>query len=72
MTPTPTPERLYNVPEVAELLRVNSATVYKLIRERILPAVKIGRRLLVRPSALATFQADQTTTAPAALPGYDD
>ena len=32
-----------NAAEVAEILRVSTKTVYKLIKEKSLPAVKVGR-----------------------------
>ena len=35
------------VPEVAEILRVCTKTVYKLIKENSIPSVKIGREIRV-------------------------
>lgn len=67
--PGPAPVRLLTAAETAELLRIDLATVYRLIRERKLRAVCIGRRKLVRPSDLDQFLADQSTTRP--LPRID-
>ncbi len=36
------PVRFMTTSEVAQLLRVSTATVYKLIRQRQIPALKIG------------------------------
>jgi excisionase family DNA binding protein len=49
---TPT-EYLLTVQEAADRLRVSRWSVYNLIRSRQLRTVKIGRRRLVTPAALA-------------------
>lgn len=46
-------ERLLTINEVAELLRVSRWSVYQLIWSNQLRTLTIGRRRLVRPSALA-------------------
>ena len=46
-------ERLLTIDEVADLLRVSRWSVYQLIWSGQLRTLKIGRRRLVRPSALA-------------------
>jgi excisionase family DNA binding protein len=46
-------ERLLTINEVAELLRVSRWSVYQLIWSGQLHTLTIGRRRLVRPSALA-------------------
>ena len=38
--------------EVAEILRVSTKTVYKLIKEKALPAVKVGRENRIAKSQL--------------------
>lgn len=43
------------VAEVAEILRTSSKTVYKMIRENILPAVKVGRENRVAKSRLIEY-----------------
>jgi len=48
-----TEERLLTILEVAALLRVSKWSVYQLIWSGQLRTLKIGRRRLVRPSALA-------------------
>jgi excisionase family DNA binding protein len=45
--------RLLTVDEAADQLRVSRWTVYNLIRSNQLRTVKIGRRRLVTPAALA-------------------
>jgi excisionase family DNA binding protein len=47
------PERLLTIDEVADLLRVSRWSVYRLIWSEQLRTLKIGRRRLVRPAALA-------------------
>ena len=39
-----TEKMFLNVSEAAELLGVNTITMYKYIREKIIPAVKIGNK----------------------------
>lgn len=46
-------ERLLTINEVADLLRISRWSVYQLIWSGQLRSLKIGRRRLVRPSALA-------------------
>lgn len=51
--------RLYpmalTVPEVAEILRVCTKTVYKLIKENNIPAVKVGREIRVSKVRLIDY-----------------
>lgn len=42
----------FSVTEVAEILRVNSATVYRLVRRRDLPGLKIGGKWRFNRDAL--------------------
>ena len=43
------------VPEVAEILRVCTKTVYKLIKEDTIPSVKIGREIRVPKGRLIEY-----------------
>ena len=43
------------VPEVAEILRVCTKTVYKLIKEDTIPSVKIGREIRVPKGRLIDY-----------------
>jgi excisionase family DNA binding protein len=45
----------YSVPEVMVLLGINRDRVYELIRDRQLPARKLGRRTLVTRTDLENF-----------------
>lgn len=47
-------KKLYTVKEVADILRVNTDSVYNLIKSKQLSAVKIGT-IKIRPEALDTF-----------------
>lgn len=53
--PTAPAPTLLTVAETAELLRCGQTTVYQLIKDGRLASVKIGRRRLVRASAVAAF-----------------
>lgn len=46
---------LLTVAEVAELFRVSSMTVYRLIRNGELPAVRVGRSYRVREEDLQSY-----------------
>lgn len=48
-------ESLYTPADVAVKLHVNKSTVYKLIRDNRLPAVRIGRSYRVLPQDLRVF-----------------
>ena len=50
--------------EVAEILRVSTKTVYKLIKEKTLPAVKVGRENRIAKSQLIDYlqQKDRTSS----------
>lgn len=43
------------VPEVAEILRVSTKTVYKLLAEKTIPSVKIGREHRVAKALLIDY-----------------
>lgn len=53
--PTAPAPTLLTVTETAELLRCGQTMVYQLIKDGRLASVKIGRRRLVRASAVAEF-----------------
>lgn len=53
LVPTSHPESLLTIEEAADRLRVSRWSVYNLIRANQLRTVKIGRRRLVSPAALA-------------------
>ena len=55
LTPTATAERVLRVREVADHLDVDADTVYRLIRENRIRAIRLGRVLRVPQSALADF-----------------
>lgn len=54
------PEKLLEVEEVADLLRLHVKTVYEKARSGELPGVKIGRGWRFRPSDVAAYQASLT------------
>lgn len=55
-----------NAAEVAEILRVSIKTVYKLIKEKSLPAVKVGRENRIAKSQLIDYlqQKDKPSSNP--------
>ncbi|SDM35760.1 DNA binding domain-containing protein, excisionase family [Lentzea albidocapillata subsp. violacea] len=46
------PPTFYTVPEAAEILRVDAATVYRAIREDAFPAVRVRTRYVVPAQAV--------------------
>ncbi len=52
-------DELLTVAEVAEMLRVSTMTVYRLIRTGELPAVRVGRNYRVRRADLDTYLHEQ-------------
>ncbi len=55
--------RFLTVQEVAELLRVSSMTVYRLIKAGDLPAVRVGRSFRVRDVDVDGYLASRYTQA---------
>lgn len=55
-----------NVKEVAKILRVSTKTAYKLIDERKLPAVKVGRSYRIAKSDIVSYlrQKDKQSSNP--------
>lgn len=54
---------LLTVKEVAEMTRLAIPTVYKLAKERKLPHIRIGDRVLVKESDLEAFLAKSAVEA---------
>lgn len=52
-------DELLTVAEVAEMLRVSTMTVYRLIRTGELPAVRVGRNYRVRRADLDAYLQEQ-------------
>jgi excisionase family DNA binding protein len=55
--------RFLTVNEVADLMRVSSMTVYRLIKSGDLPAVRVGKSYRVREEDLDGYLARQYTQA---------
>lgn len=53
--PRPAQELTWTVPEAARLIGVSSDVAYSLIARGDLPALRIGRRLVVAKTALAEW-----------------
>ena len=47
--------RLLTIPDVAEVLRVRPPRAYELVREGVLPAVRIGRQIRVSEDILRAW-----------------
>ena len=57
---------LYDVPKVAKLTRLSTATIWRLIRSGELESVKVGSRRLVAPEAIIAWKrrlAEQAASA---------
>jgi excisionase family DNA binding protein len=54
------PDSLLDVPEATRLLGVSRSSLFELLRTGQLPAVKLGRRTLIRSSELRRFIANLT------------
>jgi excisionase family DNA binding protein len=55
--------RFLTVAEVADLMRVSSMTVYRLIKAGDLPAVRVGRSFRVRDTDVDAYLASRYTQA---------
>ncbi|HEY5165597.1 MAG TPA: helix-turn-helix domain-containing protein [Acidimicrobiia bacterium] len=55
--------RFLTVQEVADLMRVSSMTVYRLIKAGDLPAVRVGRSFRVRDVDVNTYLSSRYTQA---------
>ena len=58
-----TEARLLTVHEVAGLLRVSRMTVYRMIKEGEMPAVRVGRGYRLREDDVDTYLSDRYTEA---------
>ena len=47
--------KLYTITEIAEILRVTQRTIYSYIKEKELPAIKIGKHWRVRHEHFEEF-----------------
>ena len=55
-------EKLMTPDEVAELLRLKKSTVYAYVLRKKIPYLKIGTKLLFKPSAIAAWVEAQNCT----------
>jgi excisionase family DNA binding protein len=55
MTRMPTQDRFLTVREVAELMRVSTMTVYRLIKQGDLAAARVGRSYRLRESEIEAY-----------------
>ena len=55
IVPAPLPARLFTAAETAEILNVSLRTVRRLIAQKKLPTVRVGRSVRIRPAALAAL-----------------
>ena len=53
---------IYEVEEVAEMLKISKATVYKLLQEKKLKSIRIARKYLVTKKAIYEFIYGTTET----------
>jgi len=58
-----TEARLLTVTEVADLLRVSRMTVYRMIKEGDMAAVRVGRSYRLREDDVDTYLSDRYTEA---------
>lgn len=57
------PQMVYTVEETAEILKVSSKTVYRLVERKMLAAIKALRHLRITKKSLDQFLATSTTEA---------
>ena len=55
-------EKYYTIDEVAELLKVSKMTLYRYIKSKKLPAIKLGKEYRVSASDLQAFLDSNKTT----------
>lgn len=63
-TPTPIVERLLNYREAGKLLGVTERTIWTLVDQGELPAVRFGRSVRIDPADLRNYINRSKTTAP--------
>ena len=49
------PSRLLTVPDVSEILRLSQRQIWRLIRDGRLPALRVGRRVLIEPESVVAL-----------------
>ena len=54
--------------EVAEVMRVSTMTVYRLIKSGELRAIRVGKHLRIRGNDVATFLDDRVVPTPVGIP----
>jgi len=65
-------KRVLTIGEVAEIIRVHPATIYRLVKKGELPAFKIGGNWRINPHALDAWLAagSQALLIPSLRPSY--
>jgi len=58
----------YSIQETAEAIGLHPNTVYELVQQGKLPALKLGRKILISKLELAKWLAGQSNTNPPAGP----
>ena len=48
-------DRVYTVPEIAQILRISTKTTYQLIKEGDLPAIRVRGQIRITSEALAEY-----------------
>lgn len=51
---------VYEVPEIAALLKINLAKAYELARRKDFPAIRIGRRIVIPKAAFERWLDNQS------------
>ena len=54
------PNRVFTVPEAADVLKISRSLAYELIARRELPAIRLGRRIIVPARAIEALLATAT------------
>jgi excisionase family DNA binding protein len=52
---TTSPDRLWSISELKRFTSLSETGIRRLVRQGVLPTVRIGRRILFRPSSIARF-----------------
>ena len=51
-TKTPSEQVTYSIPEVAKLLSISVPHAYKVVREGLVPSLRLGKRVVIPKAAL--------------------
>ena len=62
----PSDNRVYTIQELAEHLRVHPTTIYRLLRERKLPAFRVGTNWRFHAVAIEQWEQTQSSGSPMA------